>query len=147
MAVATHQSDSDRVRQYARDTYLSSARRRRQSTFTVNVGAVHKALGLHNRVPLVCAALGSKKFLRENNLRLVTRTGPQSGQSTTVDFTYELGELAVVTPATVDPWEALRGIGKEVFASLGGGEAYLRREREEFEEAMKKREHPWDDHP
>jgi hypothetical protein len=128
------------VRQHARDKYISVARRRGQKTFTVNVGAVHRTLGLRNRVPLVCAALESKKFLKENNLRLVARTGPQSGQSTTVDFTFELlDEQPKQTPA-VDAWEALRGIGKEIFASLGGGEAFLRREREEFDTEMVKRE-------
>jgi hypothetical protein len=140
MSVAIRQSDSDLVRQHAQEKYISVARRRGQSTVIINVGAVHKALGLRNRVPLVCAALGSKKFLKENKLRLVARTGPRSGQSTTVDFTFELGDGGAADTNAVDPWEALRGIGKEVFAALGGGEAFLRRERAEFNEAMEKRE-------
>lgn len=35
---------------------------------------------------------------------------------------------------------AMRGIGKEAFASLGGGEEFLRRERAEFNDAWGKRE-------
>jgi hypothetical protein len=30
------------------------------------------------------------------------------------------------------PFQKLRGVAKEVFRSLGGGEAFLRKEREEF---------------
>ncbi len=89
MLTAVPKSDSDLVRQYASEVYLSAARRKRSQTFAVNVGEVHKALHLNNRVPLVCAALSSKKFLTENGLRLVSKTGPPSGQSTTVTFTYE----------------------------------------------------------
>lgn len=32
-----------------------------------------------------------------------------------------------------DPWNRLRGILKDVFAELGGGEAYLRAERNNFQ--------------
>src|SRR5947199_2891522 len=69
-------SDSDVIRQHARDAYLKPARRKGEKTFAVNVGAVHKTLALNNRVPLVCAALKSKKFLSENGLKLVSKTGP-----------------------------------------------------------------------
>jgi hypothetical protein len=59
--------------------------------------------------------------------------------STTVAFTYR---LAGKRPADTDPEESsllrllrLQGIGKEVFQSLGGGEAFIRRERERFYKA------------
>jgi hypothetical protein len=121
--------------------YLSSARRSGDKTFSINVGAIHKALALHNRVPLVCAALASKKFLTENHLRLISKTGPPSGQSTTVIFTYEIVKDTEKPAAQgLDVFLALRGIGKGIFASLGGGEAFLRRERAEFSRAMEKRE-------
>jgi hypothetical protein len=140
MHTATSISDSDLIRQHASQQYLAAARRRGDKTVAINVGTVHRALALNNRVPLVCAALGSKKFLAENHLRLVSKTGPPSGQSTTVTFTYEFDE-AVQKPASgLDAFLALRGIGKEVFASLGGGQAFIRRERAEFSRAMKGRE-------
>lgn len=132
MGVIGTQSDSDLVRQRAVDSYLRAARRRGDKTFTVNVGAVHKALGLSNRVPLVVAALGSKKFLTENHLRLVSKTGPPSGQSTTVDFTFEILDPDVRNSAPADPWNELRGIAKDIFAALGGGEAFIRAERANF---------------
>lgn len=40
----------------------------------------------------------------------------------------------------LDPWMQLRGALKDVYAQFGGGEAYLLREREEFNRAMEVRE-------
>jgi len=131
MHSTTSISDSDLVRQHASDVYISAARRRGDRTLTINVGAVHKALALSNRVPLVCAALGSKKFLTENRLRLISKTGPPSGQSTTVVYTYEFLEGPPAS-SNQDAWTKLRGALKDVFADLGGGEAYLRAERSAF---------------
>ncbi|MFZ0586005.1 MAG: hypothetical protein WBL97_20960 [Candidatus Sulfotelmatobacter sp.] len=37
-------------------------------------------------------------------------------------------------------WRRLRGALKDVYAEYGGGEAYLRKERQEFNEAMERRE-------
>jgi hypothetical protein len=101
-------------------------------TFVINVGAVHKALALHNRVPLVCLALKSKKFLVTNALRLISEKGPPSGQSTTVTYFYEFVGAVPPSSPKQDPWRQLRGALKEVFRELGGGEAYLRAERENF---------------
>lgn len=132
MSPTTAISDSDLVRQHASNLYISAARRERARTFTINVGTVHKALALHNRVPLVCAALGSKKFLTENHLRLISKTGPPSGQSTTVNYTYEFVDQGEKSSTATDSFLALRGIAKDIFAVLGGGEAFLRKERAEF---------------
>src|SRR6266446_4617734 len=123
---------SDAIRRHAYERYISAARRRKVKTVAVNVGEVHRALALNNRVPLVCAALGSKKFLTAHGLRILSKTGPPSGQSTTVTFTYEMIEGKEKSAEGLDAFLALRGIGKEIFASLGGGEAFLRRERAEF---------------
>ncbi len=130
---------SDAVRRHAYDKYISAARRRKEKTVAINAGEVHRALALNNRVPLVCAALGSRKFLVEHGLRLLSKTGPPSGQSTTVTFTYEIVEDNK-KPAGLEAFLALRGIGKEIFASLGGGENFLRRERAEFSRVIEKRE-------
>jgi hypothetical protein len=139
-AMAETKPDSDAVRRHAYEKYIASARRRREKTVAINVGEVHRALALNNRVPLVCAALGSKKFLTEHGLRILSKTGPPSGQSTTVTFTYEVTEDKQEAAKGVDAFLALRGIGKDIFASLGGGEAFLRKERAEFSKAMEKRE-------
>jgi hypothetical protein len=87
------------------------------------------------RVPAVCSALKTREFLDGNALRLVSRTGPESGQSTTVTYTYEFLDQETDRggdSTSIDAWLALRGIAKDVFASLGGGEAYIREERRNF---------------
>lgn len=127
-------SGSDLIRRYGVDSYVLPARRRGDRTFSINAGVVHKNLKLDNLVPSVCNALSSKKFLRENRLRLIARTGPPSGKSTSVTYTYEFLDAQSSTPAQ-DAWERLRGALKDVYAELGGGEAYLRAERDSFRDA------------
>jgi len=125
-------SDSDLVREHVRETYLRPARRRGEKRVSVHVGTVHKVLALSNRVPLVCAALRSKKFLEENALNLIAKTGPPSGQSTTVTFTYEILDGSGTDAGESDAFVKLRGIGKDLFRRLGGGEAFIREERNNF---------------
>jgi len=126
--------DTDMVRRYVAEHYVRPAKRTGKRTFRVVVGDVHRALGFHNRVPLVCNALSSRKFLEENSLRIVERTGPPSGQSTTVALTYEaVGPLAA---GRFDALIRLRGAGKKTFRELGGGEKFLRSERNAFRNAL-----------
>lgn len=136
MRSAMGQSVSDLIRQHVCEAYLKAAIRRGENTFAVNVGAVHKALKLANRVPQVCSALESKKLLDENLLRVVSKTGPPSGQSTTVTFTYEI--LSKPKPSSLNPLIGLRGVAKEVFGKLGGGEAFIASEREKFASSHEK---------
>ena len=125
---------ADRVREHARREYIEPARRRHESTIRIVAGEVQKAVRLSNRVSLVCQALKSHKFLDENHLVLEKWEGPPSGMSTTVTFTYRLMDDAGQTPNESAEWafQQLRGIGKDVFQSLGGGEAFIRKEREQF---------------
>jgi 5-methylcytosine-specific restriction protein B len=125
---------TDLVREHARRQYVEPARHRQESTVRIVVGDVQKAVRLTNRVPLVCQALKSQKFLDENRLILEKWDGPQSGLSTTVAFTYRLLDEAqqVPSPSPDTSFLRLRGIAKEVFQSLGGGEAFIRKEREQF---------------
>ena len=134
MENASISKPSEVVRQHAIETYVSPARRRRERTVSVNVGTVHRSLRLGNRVPLVCAALESRKFLRENGLRLISKIGPPSGQSTTVTYTYEFVDKQEINKGAdrQNAWNRLRGALKDVFAELGGGENYLRNERANF---------------
>lgn len=133
------ESVSDSIRNHVRDSYLKAAIRKGETVFTVNVGTVHKALGLVNRVPQVCAALESRKLLDANQLRIVSRTGPPSGRSTTVTFTYEINPHERMPNQTrpnafVNPLATLRGIAKDLFKQLGGGENFIKSERNTFTE-------------
>ena len=91
-----------------------------------------RALGLIDRVPAVCSALRTGKFLKENHLRMVETIAPKSGQSTTVVYTYEFVDKKQPSTNEEDPLELLWGAMKDIFAEYGGGEAYLRAEREKF---------------
>jgi hypothetical protein len=131
MTKGVSKSVSDLVRQHATERYVRPTRHRGERTLTINVGEVHRAVALCNRIPLVCQALESDKFLRANELKLILKTGPPSGQSTTVTYTYEFVDKEPPAPKE-DPWMRLRGTLKDVFADLGGGENYLRAERDKF---------------
>jgi hypothetical protein len=131
MSQTATQSDSDIVRNYVTDSLIKPAQKRGERTVLVNVGAVHKALKLQNRVPLVCAALKSRKFLEGEGLRILATSGPPSGQSTTVTFTYEILSTEDRSP-TANPLIGLRGVAKEVFKKLGGGERFIHSERNKF---------------
>ncbi|HEY3973179.1 MAG TPA: hypothetical protein VGM18_09260 [Candidatus Sulfotelmatobacter sp.] len=141
-------STSDHVREQASRNYVEAARRQGMDRFSINVGEVQKESKLRNRVSLVCSALKSKKFLQANGLRFVSESGPPSGMSTTVTYTYEFvdGENSGKSETSAGPggstpqsrqaaWEKLRGALKDVFAEYGGGEAYLRAERATFRDA------------
>jgi hypothetical protein len=124
---------SDEVRQFAAREYVAPARRRGEQTLKINAGEVHRATAMHNRVPLVCQALESNKFLEENGLRLLSKSGPPSGRSTTVTYTYEFIEGEKPSRDQVeDAWQKMRGAFKDVFAAYGGADEFLRRERENF---------------
>jgi 5-methylcytosine-specific restriction protein B len=123
---------TDEVREFARRKFVEPARQKRASNLTILAGDVHRGLRLTNRVPLVCQALTSRAFLEENHLELVKREGPPSGQSTTVVFTYRFTNTGESETKKPSAFLGLRGIAKQVFESVGGGEAFLRGERDRF---------------
>jgi hypothetical protein len=130
--------DTQRVKEFVRLEYVEPALRRGDSKLEIVAGNVHKSLGLNNRVPIVCQALKSRDFLDRNHLEIERIEGPPSGQGTRVKLTYRLMDKPSqsVRPSELEleesPLLRLWGLGKEVFQSLGGGEAFLRRERERF---------------
>ena len=123
--------DADRIRMHGKETYVLAARRRKEKRFSIRAGDVVRELQMSGRTPAVCSALKSREFLQHNNLQLVEKTGPKSGQSTTVIYTYEFIDTKPSSPKE-DPWVRLRGALRDVFAELGGGEQYLRAERDNF---------------
>jgi len=125
---------ADVIRLHGREKYVAPARQRQEKRFSIRTGDVLRDLKLNGRVPAICSALKTREFLEENALRLVSKTGPPSGQSTTVTYTYEFVDKERDNKGgdRQDAWNRLRGALKDVFAELGGGENYLRNERANF---------------
>ena len=137
---------ADEIRAYAREKYVAPARGQRERRFSIRTGDIVRGMGLGGgRTPAACSALRTREFLEKNGLRLVSRSGPESGQSTTVVYTYEFideknsgvsdtsgGGRGGTPQSRQAAWEKLRGALKDVFAEYGGGEAYLRAERAFF---------------
>jgi len=125
-------SSADTIRSYAEKEYVQVARRQGLSRIRITVGDVHRALKLKNRVPNVSSALRSRIFLAKNHLEIEEESGPPSGMGTRTTFTYRLLDQKAPHVSTTVTFEDLRGLMKETFESLGGGEAFLRRERSHF---------------
>jgi hypothetical protein len=123
---------ADEIRDYGTKTFVIPARQRGQKRFSIRVGDIVRELRLYRSIPAVCSALKTQEFQRANHLRLVDATGPKSGLSTTVVYTYEFVDQERPPDVAADAWSRLRGAMKGVFAELGGGEAYLRAERSTF---------------
>lgn len=117
------------VREYFKRQYLEPALRAHKESFEVLVGDVHRALRFHNRVPIVCQALSNATFLRNNNLIIEKTEGPPRGLGTRVKFFYR---LAAPVESGESSFLRLRGAGKDLFASLGGGERFIEEERAGF---------------
>ena len=79
---------ADRIRENVRVRHIEPSRQAGRKTVTIRAGDLGRDMGLKNRMPAVCSALGSKLFLREAGLRLVERVGPR--QSTTTEFRFEI---------------------------------------------------------
>lgn len=123
---------ADQIRAHGRERYVLPARRKRISRFSIRAGDVVRDLEIGwSRTPAVCSALKTNQFLEENQLHLVETTGPKSGQTTTVTYTYEFVDTLPAAKED-DPWTKLRGAMKDILQKYGGGEAYLRQERENF---------------
>ncbi len=70
---------ADRIRYYVRVELVEPAREAGQSQITVRAGDVHKALGLENRMPVVCGALDAAKFYAQAGVTKIERRGPPQG--------------------------------------------------------------------
>ena len=123
---------ADRIRVHGREKYVVPARSRKERSFSIRTGDVLRELKMSGLTPAICSALKTNEFLQQNNLKLVDMTGPKSGQSTTVVYTYEFIDTEQPSSPKQNSWASLRGALKDVFAEMGGGEAYLRAERESF---------------
>lgn len=136
------------IREYIRTRYVEPARQRHLTLLTLRAGDIHRELGLRNRVPNVCQVMESKLLEKEAGVKISSRQGPPSGRGTTLTVTYavNLQGPEQATAQTVKPnadlrraehsgaalFYALRGMGAELYAAEGGGEAWLTQERSDF---------------
>ncbi len=135
---------TDRVRRSAAQQYIEPARRRSQKIVKIHSGTFGKFLVdrkvlSQNRFPIICNALKSQKFLKENHLILEEIQGPPSGRSSTVTFVYKIEPVSVPhgsSPATQsggpNSFMNLRGILKRTYVKLGGAEKFHTAERESW---------------
>lgn len=131
---------SESVLQFVQESYVRPARRQSRPTIEIKAGEIHAGLRWSRRVPLVCAALNSRKLQRAAGLELIEKLGPPSGQSTTMVFRYRVlppTEIESV-PKSSQPAKpqggllALYGICADMYREVGGAEAFIRSQRENF---------------
>jgi hypothetical protein len=79
-------SQADRIRQFVLDRYVSPARAKGESKITIRAGDVHRAMGLANRMPAVCNAIGGNRFEDIARATLINRTGPANGANVYFEF-------------------------------------------------------------
>ena len=138
---------TDRVRRYAAEQYVNPARQRGETTIRINSGSVGKSLVADHvlapgRYPLICNALKSNIFQKENGLTLLEIQAPStaaSKQSSTITFVYRI-ERATTSPEGSSPmpekdalFDRLYGSLRKTYKQLGGAEAFHRAERESWE--------------
>ena len=70
---------SSYIADFVIDKYANPARVRGNALFWVRAGDVHDAIGLKNRLPAVCATLGSNRFESVARARRIAVDGPTNG--------------------------------------------------------------------
>jgi hypothetical protein len=131
---------TDRVRRTAAKLYIEPARRRGDKIVKIHSGVFAKSLVDQkvlppNRFPIICNALKSAKFLKENHLTSLEIQGPPSGRSSTVTFIYRIEEhesVAMPAKSELGGLLSLYGIFRG-YNEPGGSEAFMKRQRDEFE--------------
>ena len=83
-------SQADRIRQYAFQHYIQPARKAGKGNLSIRIGDIASEMGLNERIPAVCSALRTRKFLELAEVELLKTSGPL--QSTTTEFYYAIGE-------------------------------------------------------
>lgn len=73
---------ADEIRNYCIENYVKPARIKKLALVKIRVGEVHTRLGYKNRLPAVCAALGSEKFELQGEVKRFAIEGPLNGAST-----------------------------------------------------------------
>ena len=84
---------ADEIREFVENQYIIPARKEDRATVTVNTGDIHQKMGLHNRLPAVCEAIRSKKFLHSCGITLSVWSGPAQGASVNATYKFSADSL------------------------------------------------------
>lgn len=79
---------ADEIREFAYEKYIKPACDQSKVSVTIRAGDVHDAMGLVSKMPSVCGAIGTNKFLKQYKLNLEDRKGPTCGAN--VYFTFKI---------------------------------------------------------
>ena len=77
---------ADQIRRWVNENCIQPARQSGRSEVVVRAGDVHRDMHLKNRLPAVCAALGSGIFLRLASVKEKKVDGPANGATTAFSF-------------------------------------------------------------
>lgn len=67
---------ADNIRDFVFRKHIEQDRKQGERVVTICAGDVHKDMGLYDRMPAVCSALGSKKFENQFNIKRLKVEGP-----------------------------------------------------------------------
>ena len=132
---------TDRVRRFAAQLYIDPARNRGETTVKIHSGTLGKSLVegkvlAPNRFPIICNALSSNKFQKENRVTLLDTKAPPSGRSSTVTYVYRLEPLPGPRQENDNEdslFMKMRGLLKKDYKKLGGAESFHKSERESWD--------------
>ncbi len=77
---------ADRIRGFVLERVIHPGLEAGTAEVRVRAGDIHANMNLQNRMPAVCAALESRKFLAAANVELIRREGPHWGANATYFF-------------------------------------------------------------
>lgn len=77
---------ADEVRQHCIENIVKPARRAGKKEVEIRAGDIHNAMGYQSRMPLVCSALGAKKFEETAGVERLSITGPSNGATAVFRF-------------------------------------------------------------
>ena len=96
---------ADRIRLCARNYYIESAREKDEAEVAIRAGNLGHDIGLLDRHPAICSALGSEEFQKLAQVPPPTHTLPNPSSSTV--FTYQLASAQGHQPMTFEPKTAM----------------------------------------
>lgn len=82
------QANADDIREHVIKRHIEPARKRGAKRIKIRAGDIHREMGLKDRMPAVCGALGTQIFLDDAGVSLIDREGPSQGAN--VFFTFSL---------------------------------------------------------